>query len=33
MSPQFYLGGLVIISTLFLDTWYKQRQLKKANPN
>ena len=33
MSPQFYLGGLVIISTLFLDTWYKQRQLKKANSN
>jgi len=33
MSPQFYLGGLVIISTLFLDTWLKQRQLKKTGPN
>jgi drug/metabolite transporter (DMT)-like permease len=33
MSTQFYLGGLVIISTLFLDTWLKQRQLKKAGPN
>jgi drug/metabolite transporter (DMT)-like permease len=29
MSPQFYAGGLVIISTLFIDTWLKQRQLKK----
>ena len=33
MSPQFYMGGLVIISTLFLDTWLKQRQLKKAKSN
>jgi len=33
MSPQFYMGGLVIISTLFLDTWLKQRQLKKARSN
>ena len=30
MSPQFYVGGLVIISTLFIDTWLKQRQLKKS---
>jgi drug/metabolite transporter (DMT)-like permease len=28
MSPQFYFGGLVIISTLFLDTWLKSRQTK-----
>jgi len=28
MSPQFYFGGLVIISTLFLDTWLKSRRLK-----
>jgi len=28
MSPQFYLGGLVIVSTLFLDTWLKRRQMK-----
>jgi len=33
MSPQFYMGGLVIISTLFLDTWLKQRQLKRAKSN
>jgi drug/metabolite transporter (DMT)-like permease len=33
MSPQFYMGGLVIISTLFLDTWLKQRQLKKVKSN
>jgi drug/metabolite transporter (DMT)-like permease len=30
MSPQFYLGGLVIVSTLFLDTWLKRRQMKAA---
>jgi len=30
MSPQFYAGGAVIISTLFLDTWLKRRQMKKA---
>lgn len=28
MSPQFYLGGLVIVSTLFVDTWFKRRQMK-----
>jgi drug/metabolite transporter (DMT)-like permease len=28
MSPEFYLGGLVIVSTLFLDTWLKRRQMK-----
>ena len=33
MSPQFYMGGLVIISTLFLDTWLKQRQLKRTKSN
>jgi drug/metabolite transporter (DMT)-like permease len=30
MSPQFYFGGLVIISTLFLDTWLKSRRLKRG---
>jgi drug/metabolite transporter (DMT)-like permease len=30
MSPEFYLGGLVIVSTLFLDTWLKRRQMKAA---
>ena len=30
MSPQFYLGGLVIISTLFFDTWLKSRQMKRS---
>jgi drug/metabolite transporter (DMT)-like permease len=30
MSPQFYVGGLVIISTLFIDTWLKQRRLKNV---
>ncbi len=27
MSPEFYLGGLVIISTLFVDTWIKRRKI------
>lgn len=26
MSPEFYAGGLVIISTLFLDSWMKRRR-------
>ena len=30
MSPQFYFGGLVIISTLFLDTWLKSRRPKEG---
>jgi len=30
MSPQFYAGGLVIISTLFIDTWLKRRQMKNT---
>jgi len=30
LSPGFYLGGSVIVSTMFLDAWYKRRQLKKA---
>lgn len=30
MSPEFYLGGLVIVLTLFLDTWLKRRQMKAA---
>jgi drug/metabolite transporter (DMT)-like permease len=25
MSPQFYLGAVVIISTLFLNLWLKKR--------
>ncbi|MFM9005908.1 MAG: EamA family transporter, partial [Flavobacteriales bacterium] len=25
MSPEFYAGGLVIISTLFFDSWMKRR--------
>ncbi|MFN5294436.1 MAG: DMT family transporter [Flavobacteriales bacterium] len=29
MSPQFYLGGLVIVSTLFVDTWLKSRDHAK----
>jgi drug/metabolite transporter (DMT)-like permease len=33
MSPQFYIGGLVIISTLFIDTWVKRRQAKEINSN
>jgi drug/metabolite transporter (DMT)-like permease len=33
MSPQFYLGGLVIMSTLFVDTWLKQRSKKNATEN
>jgi drug/metabolite transporter (DMT)-like permease len=31
MSPGFYLGGAVIVSTMFLDAWFKKRQLKKAS--
>lgn len=30
MSPQFYLGGLVILSTLFIDMRLKNRAMKKA---
>lgn len=28
LSPEFYVGGLVIISTLFIDTWLKKTQRK-----
>jgi drug/metabolite transporter (DMT)-like permease len=30
MSGEFYAGGLVIISTLFIDSWIKRAQIKKA---
>ena len=33
MSPQFYGGGAVIISTLFMDTWLKRRQMRKTGSN
>jgi drug/metabolite transporter (DMT)-like permease len=30
LSKEFYAGGLVIISTLFIDVWMKRRQMKRA---
>ncbi len=32
MSPQFYLGALIILSTLFLDAWLKKRGQKDLLP-
>lgn len=31
MSPQFYLGAIIIMSTLFLDAWLKKRHTTKLN--
>ena len=31
LSPEFYLGGLVIISTLFIDTWMKRRKASSSD--
>ena len=30
MSPRFYIGTLIIISTVFLNSWLKGRKVKKA---
>jgi drug/metabolite transporter (DMT)-like permease len=27
MSPQFYLGAIILVSTLFLNAWLKRRML------
>jgi drug/metabolite transporter (DMT)-like permease len=31
MSPQFYVGGAVILSTLFIDTLVKSRAMKRES--
>jgi len=30
MSPQFYLGALIIISTLFMNAWFKRRARQRS---
>jgi len=33
MSPKFYVGTLVIVSTVFLNSWLKNKKIRKINNN